>query len=150
MGSFSQLECNVMSTSHTEKLAAACEDWLRCKVAEDAANKERLEIEGIIVSLTGHREEGAETHEAGPYKLTVTGRMTRTWDLEQLEQILPGIPEELWPVRTKREVDLNGIRWIEDNEPEVYRAITQALTVKPAKTSVVVKVVQQPPFQETA
>lgn len=122
------------------QIQAACDDWMTYKQQEAMAREARLEIEALIDTLLGHREEGAETHEVGPYKLTITGKLTRTWDMTQLEALLPGIPEALRPVRSKLEVDTRGIKWLENNEPEIYEVLTQALVVKPAKTEIKVEV----------
>lgn len=118
-------------------------EWLEAKAAENAANKRRIEIEDAIVAITGKRQEGSETTplENG-WKVTVTGKITRKLDEEAWAQVKDSVPEDLRPVRevVKLELDTKGVRWLEENQPEVYRVVAQAITITPAKTAVEIKV----------
>jgi hypothetical protein len=47
-------------------------------------------------------------------------------------------------IRYKPDLSLRDLRYIEDNEPEYYRAFAGAITTKPAKTSLKVERLNQP------
>jgi len=120
-------------------LQQLCADWLSAKSEENAANKKRVAIEEQIVALTGKRDEGSKTHDADGYKVTVTGKVTRKMDWDAWANVKDQIPENLRPVKVKEELDERGVKYLADNEPEIYALLP--IEVKPAKTGVDVKVV---------
>jgi hypothetical protein len=113
------------------------------KTAEDAARRNRVKCEENLVLLTGAKQEGRQSHDAGDYSVTVTGKMTRALDIGKWEKIKDSIPEKMRPVTYKPALDLSGVRYLQNNEPEVYALFSQAMTVKPAKTSVTIKQKEQ-------
>jgi hypothetical protein len=114
----------------------AASDWMDAKNEEIAANKRRVEIEEELLSFITSKTEGSESHQVGPYKVTLTGRLNRKVDWDMLPKL--GIPEDMLPLKHKPELDLKGLRYLESNEPEFYNAFCKALTIEPAKTSVTV------------
>lgn len=116
-----------------------CNEWLQAKKDEASANKRRVEIENQIVGITGKREEGSQTHETCGFKVTVTGKVTRKMDWKAWEEVKGKIAPALHPVKMKPELDEKGVKWLHDNEPEIYALLP--IEVKPAKTAVEVKVV---------
>jgi hypothetical protein len=116
--------------------ADAASDWMDAKNQEVAANKRRLEIEEEILSLVTSKTEGSESYQVGPYKVTLTGRLNRKVDWDMVEKL--GVPSALNPVKHKPELDLKGLRYLESNEPEIYKTFCKAMTIEPAKTSVTV------------
>ena len=50
------------------------------------------------------------------------------------------IPDSLQPVRMKRELDVTGVKYLQNNEPQLYKLIAKALTVEKAKTTVSINV----------
>ena len=52
-------------------------DWMDAKNEEVAANKRRIEIEEEVLSFLTSKIEGAESHQVGPYKVKLTGRLNR-------------------------------------------------------------------------
>jgi hypothetical protein len=84
--------------------------------------------------VLGKREEGSKTHAVGSYKVTITGRINRKIDWELFDQVSSKIPETLWPV--KRTLDVTGVKYLANNEPQLYKVLSPALTVEPAKTTV--------------
>lgn len=113
--------------------------WLLAKADEAAANKRRLDIEAQILALTGQKAEGAETHDAEGYKVTVTGKLNRKLDFARWEEIKTRIPANLHPIKLKPELDERGVKWLEANEPTLYAILAQALTITPAKTAISIK-----------
>lgn len=114
----------------------AASEWMDAKNQEIAANKRRIEIEEELLSFLTSKTEGSESHQIGPYKVTLTGRFNRKVDFDLLPKL--GIPENLLPLKYKPELELKGLRYLESNEPEIYKTFCKALTVEPAKTSVTV------------
>jgi hypothetical protein len=122
-----------MSTT-LETLAA---DWVAAKDKERAATAARVEIEDKIVELAGKKDEGSKTHEAGQFKVTITGKISRKMDWEKWAEVKAQIPTELHPVKMKPELDERGVKWLKDNRPDLYERLP--IEVKPAKTAVEVK-----------
>lgn len=120
-------------------LEALCEDWLAAKENERKATALRVSIEDMIVGITGKKDEGAQTHEAGNFKVAVTGKVTRKMDWDKWDQVKASIPANLHPVKLKPELDEKGVKWLRDNQPDLYALLP--IETKPAKTAVEVKAV---------
>lgn len=110
------------------------EDLFNAKMAEKEAEAKRIALEEELVAVLGKRDEGSKTHTVGDYKVTITGRVSRKIDWEQFDNLSHKIPENLWPV--KRALDETGVKYLANNEPQLYKVLSQALTVAPAKTTV--------------
>lgn len=122
-------------------LEKLCAGWLKAKQVESAANALRVDIEDQIVALTGKKDEGAKTVDAEGYKLTITGKMSRKMDWDRWETVKLQITPLLHPVKTKLELDEKGVKYLQAHKPEIYALLP--LEVKPAKTSVEVKVKEE-------
>ena len=123
----------------SDNLESLAEQWRAAKKAENAARNERVDIESRIIEITGHKEEGSQTHEAGDWKVSVTGKLNRKLDADAWHMIEDSIPEDLRPVRYSPSLDTKGLRYLEQNEPDVYKRVAQAIETKPAKPAVEVK-----------
>jgi hypothetical protein len=129
-------------TSNTMTTAIQlAEMWQAAKADENAANARRVAIEGDIVALLGKRDDGAETHTLdNGVKITITGKQTVAADIPMLERLAATLPENLRPVKVTVAVDPAGVKFLRENHPAHYKKIAPALTIKPAKTAVTVKV----------
>lgn len=115
------------------------EAWVWAKREEVLANARRVEIEQQIIERIGAKFEGAFTAKGDHYKITTTGKLSRSVDWQKYEQdIAPKIPENLRPVDYKPQLNTTGLRYLELNEPEFYRLMTQCISTKSAKTAVTV------------
>lgn len=114
--------------------------WLESKTAEEAAKARRIEIEEALIVKLGAKTEGARTHDLGEFKVTITGVINRSLDDEVWESIKDKLPPEIRPVTYEPKLDVTSVKWLQEHQPEDYKILSQALTVKPGKTSV--KVVQ--------
>ena len=114
-------------------------ELFEAREAEKKANERRVELEEELIAILGQKEEGAQTHEVGDYKVTITGKLIRKidWDLYD-KSIAAKIPESLQPVKVKRELDDSGVKYLANNEPQIYRVLAKALTITPAKTAVTI------------
>lgn len=122
-----------------EILPTLAESWRAAKRAEERAREERVRIEEEIIAITGCREEGSQTHDAGDWKITVTGKLTRKLDADAWARIEPSIPEAMRHVKYVPSLDTTGLRYLENNEPDIYRLVAKAIETKPAKPSVSIK-----------
>jgi len=113
--------------------------WLAIKSAERAAQTERVEVETELIERLGAREEGSQTHDAGPYKITVTGKLTYKADVPELLTLADRLPEHLRPIKTETKLDEAGAKYLRANEPELWRLIAPAITISPAKTGLSIK-----------
>lgn len=120
-------------------LEALCSEWLAAKEAERKATAERVAIEDAIVAITGKKEEGAQTHDVGAFKVAVTGKVTRKMDWDKWALVKGQIPAEFHPVKMKPELDERGVKWLRDHRSDLYALLP--IETKPAKTAVEVKTV---------
>lgn len=112
---------------------------IQARKAESDANKLRVHIESELIALLGVKAEGSQTHDCGMFRLTITGKLSRTIDWDAYDQVQEKIPLNLRPVKTVRALDERGVKYLQANEPELYSILAAAITVKPAKPSVEVK-----------
>lgn len=120
-------------------LASLAAEWAALKSAETEIALKREMLEKQITALTGVRDEGAKTHDAGRFKVTVTNRLNRKMDWGKWEQLQDRFPDNLRPVRAKWELDDRGVRYLQEHEPELYKILAEAMTVTPAKPHIAVK-----------
>lgn len=113
------------------------DDLFEAKRVEREAEEKRIALEEELIAVLGKRDEGAKTHTVGDYKVTITGRVTRKIDWDLFDAVSSKIPETLWPVQ--RKLDITGVKYLENNEPALYKVLSPALTVEPAKTTVTIK-----------
>lgn len=113
------------------------DELFRAKAEEDKAKAKRIELEEELIGLVGQKQEGAQTHTIGEYKITITGVLNRKIDWDMFDSAIAAkIPESLQPVKIKRELDETGVKFLENNEPQIYKVLLPALTIKPGKTNV--------------
>jgi len=125
--------------SETMTLEQLAEQWRNAKHQEEVARERRIEIEADIIAQTGAKEEGSQMHKAGEWKVTVTGKLNRKLDADKWAEIEPSIPEALRPVSYEPKLDTKGAKYLENNEPDIWRRVAEAIETKPAKPAVVVK-----------
>lgn len=114
-------------------------DLFDARLEEEFATAKRIALEQELIDLVGAKKEGAQTHTIGDFKVTITGRLNRKIDWKTFdESISSKIPESLHPVKVKRELDETGVKYLENNEPQLYKLLSKALTIKPAKTNVTI------------
>lgn len=134
-------------TTHPEAgdpLAEAVRSYIEAKHAEAKASAARVAAEERILALRPAKEEGSETFESAGVKITITGKLTYSCDdPKALAEacVAAGMPGSWAPVKIKTELDSTGAKWLRANEPDLWaRVVAPHVTVKPAKTSLAVKV----------
>lgn len=114
-------------------------DWLAAKAEEQKAQALRYKIEAQITAAFETKPEGAITHKTGAYKVTLTQPVARKVDLRKWETVKHHLPEALHPVKIKVEADAAGMKWLADNEPEMWAKVAEAFETKPGKIGVKVE-----------
>lgn len=134
--------CAPSADAPTSPLASALRGLVAAKEAEKIATARRLEAEELVLLLAGDLpSETTVKLEADGLKATIRTSMRRTVDADILATIGPQIPEAIGKrvIRWKPDVDLRELRYLQNNEPEIYATLAQAITAKPAKPSVTIE-----------
>lgn len=121
------------------KLAAAYD---RAKEAERRATEQRRALAAAIQELTGHSSERQSTYEEGGWKVTVKAPLITSMDWEKWERVQNEIPTNLWPVKSTLSIDMQGVKWLKNNEPDVYSRVENCLTIKPGAVQVTVAIAE--------
>ena len=127
------------------ELDRLCHKLQTLKTAEADIKKQRVEVEAEIAALVTPPEEGTEKKITQYYKVTTTGKLTRSLDQSQALELRHEWPQELdhlFPVRVKYDNDIKKLRVLEQSHPELYRKFCKCLSTKPAKTAVKIEVLQ--------
>lgn len=116
----------------------ACAALESAKDAERRAAANRIAREQAVLSMLPAMIEGSKTYASGEYKVTTTFGVNRTIDAAALAAIRSSMPPALFEqaVTYKPALILEGLRYLQRNEPEVYAQLAEAITSKPAKPSV--------------
>ena len=115
------------------------EQWLQEKKVEEHFREKRIEIEERLINLLGDKDEGTSTHKLDGFTVKFTARINRKIDENRIAQTLNDLPEDCRQVivyKTVPTLDLKGVRWLQDNRPEEYAQLSEALEVKRGKTTV--------------
>jgi hypothetical protein len=120
-------------------IEALARDWLDAKKAENEAAARRVAIEAQLAAALEVKEEGSITHKLDGYKVTLTQPVTRKLDEAAWEKVKSKAPMEMWPVKTNVEADATGMKWLEKNEPAIWRKIASAFESKKGKVGVKVE-----------
>ena len=119
-------------------LSQLAEAYEQAKEEEARAASLRRELAAQIQHMTGHTTESSKTYKDGDWKVVVKQPVNRTMDWAAWETVKQDIPEELWPIEMKPCIDEKGVKWIKDNDPEIYQTLSGAMTSKPGAVSVTV------------
>ena len=117
-------------------LSELAAQYAAAKAEEARAIDARRAIAKKIQAITGHESEGAKTYPAGDWKVTVKAPLITAIDWQHWETVKTSIPEALWPIETKTVLDEKGVKWLKNNEPEMYAILAQCLTTKPGAVQI--------------
>ncbi|MBO9717487.1 MAG: hypothetical protein J7507_11945 [Pseudoxanthomonas sp.] len=114
------------------------------KIAEARAAAARIDAEQKMLRLMPAKDEGSVTERGLHFKVTATYGVNRTLDGAALEAVRAAMSPELFGrvIDYAPKLRLEGVRYLQANEPEVYAVLAQAITAKPAKPSVKVEAVE--------
>lgn len=119
-------------------------EYIAAKSAEAAAIERRVAIGDAIADILGRPDEGSRSHNVCGARVTVTQPINRTVSWERMDliccQLLARNPELHLPIKTVRELDITGCRWLAEHDPDTYRELSGAITAKPGRVQVKVEV----------
>jgi hypothetical protein len=124
-----------------DTIESAAQAWLAAKQEENRAWKARLEAEDRLVRLIGAKEDGTMTAHAGDLIVKTVGKINFHLDEAAWHSVAPSIPDAIRArlVRLKPEPVIREVKFLRDNEPQLFAILAQALTMRPAKTAVSVE-----------
>ena len=125
--------------SNIDALAGA---WLDAKSAEETAKAMRLKIEADLAEALEAKDEGSITHKLDAHKVTLTQPVYRKLDQKMWGQVMYKIPEQLRPVKTKIEADAAGMKWLANNEPQMWAKVAPAFTTTKGKVGIKVEMMK--------
>ena len=126
-----------MPAPKDDNINALCIKWVATRETEKMFQRERVKLEDKLIALIGDLPaEGTRNATTDLFIATATARMNRKLDEGAWHEIADEIPERLWPVRTKLEIDTRKLKDCAVNEPELYRKICKAISSKPAKVGI--------------
>jgi hypothetical protein len=116
---------------------------MAAKKQEEQARDARYLIEQQLIEALGFaKREGSQTFKPEGFKVEMKAGVNYKLDTAKWAEIAQQIPDGLRPVRTKLEVDPAGMKYLRDNEPEIYRIAAEAITSSPAKIGVAITKVE--------
>ena len=124
-----------------EEKATIFKEWQKHKKAEDAAKKKRIEVEQQIESVYGNFEGDSKTFKEDDigFKINLKKNVSIKLDQEQYISIRSGIPENLRPEKIKFDLDKTGFAYLKENNPEIYKMVSNCVEEKPGKTTIKVE-----------
>lgn len=128
------------STHNEPNVTNLLQQLINYKAAEERARANRIEAEQALLPFLESRDEGSVTTEIDGFKVTVTKRMNRRCSAAGFAAIRQDVPEALRPIKVKDALDEAGVRWLRDNEPELYARIAKHITATPGKPTLTIKV----------
>ena len=117
--------------------------WREAKASEDAARAERVMIEQKLIDLIGCKEEGTQSAKTDWFKISTTGKLTRSLDAAAFDAVRKHVPDEISPVDYQPKLDLKKLRALEAANPDVYAIVASCITTKPAKPAVRVELLRE-------
>jgi len=109
-------------------------------VAAKAEEARAIEALRVIIkkiqAITGHESEGCFNPCCIDWKVTVKAPLITAIDWQHWETVKTSIPEALWPIETKTVLDEKGVKWLKNNEPEIYAVLAQCLTTNPGAVQI--------------
>ena len=117
--------------------------WLQIKSTIRNATGALHALEQDMLPFLEQKDYGQATTEAGDFRVKVRNSKNYKVDKEVLEEVARDVDPRLIPLKTKTEIDATQIRYLELNEPQIWRRISEAFTSTPAKPGFVVERVEE-------
>lgn len=102
--------------------------------AKERMESARADLEYLVASAA--ELEGTVTTKFEGGEIKAGYGLRRTLDEARWEEIKAQVPEHLSPVVYKPSLELKGLRYLEEREPDLYKIIATAITEKPSKVSI--------------
>lgn len=115
------------------------QDWLDAKNELSKAQARLDSITSEILKTVDVKDEGSKTTKVDGYKVTTTQPIYRKVDASAWDQVSHRIPANMAPIKHKIEADAAGMKYLIDNEPEMWAMIAEAFTTTQGKVQVKVE-----------
>jgi hypothetical protein len=125
-----------------EKKEALLKDWLKFKKAETTAKDERYKVETEIENMFGAFDGGSKSFKEDKFKVTISKTTKIELDQEAYKKIRSDIPADLRPEKVKFELDKEGYEYLKGNQPEIYKDVSNCVTITPKKSTIKVEKVK--------
>tara|TARA_R100000951_G_scaffold7991_1_gene7313 strand:- start:115 stop:540 length:426 start_codon:yes stop_codon:yes gene_type:complete len=118
-------------------LDVLAEQWLQQKLLEDGHRARRVEIEQQMIPHLTEKPEGSATTETRfGRKITLTNKNNYKLDDVALEEVIETVPANLLPLKIKTTVDVTRLKYLRNNEPDLFHKIARAFISSPAKPAI--------------
>jgi len=113
--------------------------WIEAKTEERNANAKRIGVEEKIIEILGSKE-GREkvTLDNGTQINVVTRMIYKADDLDSIVEVTHDLQDQFKPYKIETKLDESKIKKIRTFQPALWRQLALYVTVRPAKTFVVV------------
>ena len=129
-----------VQTHNQPSIDALADQWLMLKEVIQQNQKALLKVEQSLIPLLKSRDDGqATTRTPMGKKIVLKKKNNYTLNGTKLLKVRDQIPEDLLPLKVKELLDEPRLKYIRNNEPEVYAIFAEALTATPAKPNVTVE-----------
>lgn len=118
----------------------------RAKAARAEADAAVARAEQNLLALVANRKEEGTTHaDTDLFKIAVVDKINRSIDSDELARIAPKIPEAIGKrlIKWTPGLVMGELRFLQNNEPDLYAIVAKAITAKPAKPSVSIERIEQ-------
>jgi hypothetical protein len=115
-------------------------ELVEVKAAENAAKAKRVALEQSIADLVPTELGSQTTQRIDGFKVVVKLPINYRIDSTIWDEVKTQIPVAKRPVKTKLDVDVTGLKWLADNEPDIYQVAAKAITSSAGKPAVSVTV----------
>lgn len=122
-----------------QQISALAREIMTLKEQECGAKEQRQAKEKELAALIATKDEGTDKAEAGPYKITITSKLTRTLNFEAYRAVEEQIPEGLRCVDMKPTLNLANLRAMDKARPGFS---AQFITSKPASPGVKIELME--------
>lgn len=117
---------------------------IAAKTEEAQAKAHRIALEEQIAAALPSVELGSQsTTNIDCFKVVIKAPITYKIDPTIWDAIKGDIPLNKRPVRNKLEVDVTGLKWLAENDPEAYAIAAQAITSHAGKVAVTATVIEE-------
>lgn len=123
-------------------LSEIIDEFVYAKAREDEWRDKRRQLGVVIASaLNDTIVEGTKTHTVDNYKVIVKSTVNRRVDWVKFDEAMIGHKHP--PVKTRRELDVRGLKWIKENDEELYLRLCDAIESRPGAPQVTVNEVEK-------
>lgn len=128
------------TVANQPSIDALADQWLMLKQVIASNQAELIRIEKTLIPFLNEKQDGSATTRTPLGKKIVLKHKTNyKLDGTKLLKVRNKIPEALLPLKVKELLDESRLKYLRNNEPDVYAIFAQAITATPAKPNVTVE-----------